>query len=117
MGDPLIFGRGGEELETLLRGRHPLLGGTGGLPPLQAASAYSGIPLTHSQISRGDVRLITRPSEDRRRAGLGEPAVEKQTLVFYMGLRLCALRSGRTLDRSRHGCGYARRYRSRTAPL
>ena len=90
-GDPLVFGRGGEEIAWLAERGVPVEvvpGVTAGL----ACAAIAGIPLTHRQWAHS-VRFVTAQVHRDADPQWPELAKPDQTLVVYMGLdaleRLC----------------------------
>ena len=84
-GDPMIFGRGGEELEHLRRAGIPFEV-VPGVTAALACAAYAGIPLTHRAYS-GAVRLVTAHCQESVDATDWRTlAAGRETLAVYMGL-------------------------------
>ena len=101
-GDPFVFGRGGEEAQTLVQHGVPIRiipgisAGIGGL-------AYAGIPVTHRDVNQS-VTFVTGHDQSGNATGsLNWQAISdgSQVLVIYMGMKHIAhisaelLRAGR----------------------
>lgn len=87
-GDPFVFGRGGEEAQTLVQHGIPIRiipgisAGIGGL-------AYAGIPVTHRDVNQS-VTFITGHDQSGNATGsLNWQAISdgSQVLVIYMGMK------------------------------
>jgi uroporphyrinogen III methyltransferase/synthase len=87
-GDPLIFGRGGEEAEELAEAGIPCTI-VPGISAALGAAAYAGIPLTH-RLHASDVTFMSGHDVDGSRHSLTEwsrAATGKGTLVLFMAAR------------------------------
>jgi uroporphyrin-III C-methyltransferase len=86
-GDPFIFGRGGEEMEELVKARvavEVVPGVTSGI----AAPAYAGIPLTHRSYSSSVTFVTGHESAGKYRPEVNWQAIARgsETIVVYMGI-------------------------------
>jgi uroporphyrinogen III methyltransferase/synthase len=90
-GDPFVFGRGGEEGEALRAAGiefEVVPGVTAGV----AASAYSGIPVTHRDDASAVAFVTGHEDPEKEETALDWEALAKfpGTLVFYMGVKRLA---------------------------
>ncbi len=85
-GDSFIFGRGGEELETLAENgiRFEVVPG---ITAAAGATAYAGIPLTHRDHAQSVQFITGHVQKDGREIEWQSLAQTNNTLVFYMGLK------------------------------
>ncbi|MGR5175092.1 uroporphyrinogen-III C-methyltransferase [Vibrio parahaemolyticus] len=85
-GDSFIFGRGGEELETLAENGINFEV-VPGITAAAGATAYAGIPLTHRDHAQSVQFITGHVQKDGREIEWGSLAQSNNTLVFYMGLK------------------------------
>jgi len=87
-GDPFVFGRGGEEAQTLVQHGVPfrivpgISAGIGGL-------AYAGIPVTHRDVNQSVTFVTGHDQSGQTPSSLNWKAISdgSQVLVIYMGIR------------------------------
>ena len=101
-GDPFVFGRGGEEAQTLVQHGVPIRiipgisAGIGGL-------AYAGIPVTHRDVNQS-VTFVTGHDQTGDTPGSldwGAIAQGSQVIVIYMGMKHIAQITQRLMEAGR----------------
>ena len=101
-GDPFVFGRGGEEAQTLVQHGVPIRiipgisAGIGGL-------AYAGIPVTHRDVNQSVTFVTGHDQSGNATQSLDWSAIAKgsQVIVIYMGMKHIAQISGSLLAAGR----------------
>lgn len=85
-GDPFIFGRAPEEIEPLLKNRIEFEV-VPGITASQAASCFSGIPLTSRKISSSVIYVSGRKAKGEKPAVDWSSISKNETIVLYMAVK------------------------------
>jgi uroporphyrinogen III methyltransferase/synthase len=101
-GDPFVFGRGGEECEAL-RDAGILFEVVPGVTAAVGASAYSGIPLTHRDITASVAFVTGQEDKDKNESNIDwdKLSIGGGTVVFYMGVTTLRRNMQRMIEHGR----------------
>ena len=86
-GDPFIFGRGGEEVESLVEAGVPFEV-VPGVTSVTAVPAYAGIPITHRKVASSFAAITGHEAPGKAESSIAwdRLATVVDTLVFLMGV-------------------------------
>jgi uroporphyrin-III C-methyltransferase len=101
-GDPFVFGRGGEEAQTLVQHNIPvriipgISAGIGGL-------AYAGIPVTHRDVNQSVTFITGHDQSGNATSSVNWQAISdgSQVLVIYMGMKHIAKITSKLIEAGR----------------
>ena len=101
-GDPFVFGRGGEECEALREAGIPFEV-VPGVTAAVGASAYSGIPLTHRNITASVAFVTGQEGADKHESDIDwdRLSLGGGTVVFYMGVTTLRRNMQRMMEHGR----------------